>query len=109
MSKMARPMMKVVKFGAEDVIATSGAARGTFVALGTEIREFENKNASGVDGTYANTDALYMIDINGDGDYVYVQLAGDTGDPYAWYNKSNSWGWTTEGRPASFYGVDLPK
>ena len=118
MNKMERPMMTVVRFGAEDVIATSTQAYGVlgerFVALGSEINQFE-KLTDNVSGPYTNSDNLYVVEIDPLGEGVQVQgeeYTSESSYAYAWYSTTNGYGWTTEGRTPEAYGNvpgDLPR
>ena len=106
MNKMENPKMTVVKFGAEDVIATS-----SYSVLGSEIKQYQDKNALSI-GSF-NDDKLYEMNVTGGwtaGTYSFETTEYDQYDApyaYAWFKEGKNV-WTSKGILPRDY-TDLPE
>ena len=106
MNKMERPVMTVVRFGAEDVIATSSVARGgKFAAFGSEIKQFNEAGKTVTNYEFVGDDLeiMFAINISQDGNSVDVTDDSIVYATYAWYRTDSGWGWTTENRSVTSY------
>lgn len=101
MKNMEKPRLEVVRFGAEDVIATSGtpavfsAANGNYFTIGSEYRD------SGATVTNTNSNKYYSIAIENGTASSRGKAAEDAPTSgnytiYAWYHE----GWYTHKLPA---------
>lgn len=102
MNKMMNPEMEVVRFGAEDVIATSGPAlHAKYVANYNNTGKAAIITQSGQfqDGLYTfnNYNGLYEPDANGNGltimggtETVYQYGGGAVGTDMGWWSSSTS-------------------
>ena len=108
MNKMENPKMTVVKFGAEDVIATS-----SYSVLGSEIKQYADKNSISI-GSYTDN-GLYQMYISGgdltSGTYSFGTTAYTKEEApyvYAWFEDGEN-EWTSEGELPNWYPSDLPQ
>jgi hypothetical protein len=117
MNKMERPMMTIVRFGAEDVIATSSRViSGNYSALGSELQEYANKGGYVDDCDYIlyDNDDLYNVIFNNNRvttTYRFANPGTDSGTDqfnYAWYNETSG-NWVTDNKTYGYYNGNLPK
>ena len=105
MNKMENPKMTVVKFGVEDVIATS-----SYSVLGKEIKQF----SSAIDTSLYSDDGLYEMNVTGplsNGAYTFGTTEYNKNDApyvYAWY-EDTTYAWTSENKLPKNYSSDLPE
>ena len=106
---MKNAEMKVVRFDAEDVIATSIGGNmlnkyGEYVTRGMELIQ---SGVSTHNDAPVGDSTFYLVQAQNSGE-VTIEYESDQNDAaYAWYN--NAWGlWGTQGMYAADYNGKLP-
>lgn len=103
---MKKPEMKVVRFDAEDVIATSSLVNRSYVTKGADVNQYIGSVTKDADAFYSffATDGVAPTNAGS-----YSTAADENAYPFAWYNyhggiSGNSSYWSTDNAPANSYG-----
>ena len=108
---MKKPYLEIVRFGAEDVIATSGGAgatgadsapSGSYYTMHDELKDAYNHSRADMDPSKYSSVAWFSIYLNGN-NYAVVEGVVASQAPwgnYAWFNKG-TWYSNNEGYNAS--------